>query len=611
MLLTSLFALQRAETGFNLRNTLALNVPLSFQLKPEQAAVFYKEAIRRIAELPGVEHVAVGTAVPWRDAGVFGPGFQFTVQGYAKANGEEDPRARFRTVSPKFFASLGVPIISGRDFSEADRRDAEPVVIVSQSVAQRMFPNQDAVNRQFKWTDPVMKFIGVSTAPRRIVGVAADVDDENVVPGPAMTVYHPFEQEIGGGRLFVHARSEPYALVPPITKIIRDALGQPTGGAGRDARRCSGRSAGARSAERARVRRFCRRRADHRHRRGGWRARVSVSARTREFGIRLAIGSEPRHLLTRVLKEGAVIAVAGIAGGTVAGLALAKLAASYLPEMRLPGALPLVSPLHCLSPPRSSPRCCPPRARPGWMSSGRYGRRSGVEETIRRASLIVIRDELWDESRHLGRRSGHHCRPRNPIRSRSMANPFVHVELNTTESRKPRRSTANSSLGSSRTCRWGPGMVYTLIQPGDGTGGGMMQQPVPGIPSAWLAYALVDDVKPATAKAKSLGAQVVQDVEEVPGMGWFSIIVDPTGAALGLWQAAKGRTRGRARVHGDEVQDARTSYNGRLRARAPALFWVLFLARATLQHLHPSRGLLYCLWSATIGSTREARRAGK
>ena len=100
MLLTSLFALQRAETGFNLRNTLALNVPLSFQLKPEQAAVFYKEAIRRITELPGVEHVAVGTAVPWRDAGVFGPGFQFTVQGYAKANGEEDPRARFRTVSP-------------------------------------------------------------------------------------------------------------------------------------------------------------------------------------------------------------------------------------------------------------------------------------------------------------------------------------------------------------------------------------------------------------------------------------------------------------------------------------------------------------------------------
>src|SRR6202011_1650407 len=71
------------------------------------------------------------------------------------------------------------------------------------------------------WSDPVMKFIDVSTGPRRIVAVAADVDDENVVPGPAPTVYHPLEQEFGGGRLFVHTRSDPYALVPPITRIIR------------------------------------------------------------------------------------------------------------------------------------------------------------------------------------------------------------------------------------------------------------------------------------------------------------------------------------------------------------------------------------------------------
>src|ERR671919_808130 len=84
-----------------------------------------------------------------------------------------------------------------------------------------MFRNQDAVNRHMMWTDPVMKFINVDPSPRRIVGVAADVDDENIVPGPAMSVYHPFEQEIGGGRLFIHARTDPYALVAPITRIIR------------------------------------------------------------------------------------------------------------------------------------------------------------------------------------------------------------------------------------------------------------------------------------------------------------------------------------------------------------------------------------------------------
>ena len=304
--------------------------PLSFQLKPEQAAAFYKEAMRRITELPGVEHVAVGTAVPWRDAGVFGPGFQFTVEGYAKANGEEDPRARFRTVSPRFFAALGVPIIAGRDFSEADRRDTEPVVIVSQSIAQRMFPNQDAVNRHLKWTDPVMKFIDVSTAPRRIIGVAADVDDENVVPGPAMTVYHPFEQEIGGGRLFVHARSEPYALVPPITRIIRDALGQSAGRTGRDARGRPRRSARAGPAERARLRRLCRRRADDRHRRRRRRAgvfRQRADARVRH-PARHRVGA-PSSAATRA-EGGGDHRRGGIAGGIVAGLVLAEVAARYV-----------------------------------------------------------------------------------------------------------------------------------------------------------------------------------------------------------------------------------------------------------------------------------------
>ena len=75
---------------------------------------------------------------------VLRPGFQFSVEGYSRPNGEEDPRARSAPSRPGFFAALGVPIIAGRDFNDADRRDAEKVVIISQSVAQRMFPTQDA-----------------------------------------------------------------------------------------------------------------------------------------------------------------------------------------------------------------------------------------------------------------------------------------------------------------------------------------------------------------------------------------------------------------------------------------------------------------------------------
>ena len=118
-----------------------------------------------------------------------------------------------------------------------------------------------------------------------------------------------------------------------------------------------------------------------------------------------------------------------------------------------------------------------------------------------------------------------------------MANPFVHVELMANDVGK-----AKSFYG--KLFDWKledmstpatPDHAYTMIKVGDGTGGGLMKNPIPGAPSAWLAYVLVDDVKAATSKAKSLGGNVMKDRTEVPGMGWFSIITDPTGAMLGLW----------------------------------------------------------------------------
>jgi uncharacterized protein len=117
-----------------------------------------------------------------------------------------------------------------------------------------------------------------------------------------------------------------------------------------------------------------------------------------------------------------------------------------------------------------------------------------------------------------------------------MANPFVHVELNTTDVGKAKAFYGKLFDWKLEDVPLGP-MNYTMIGVGQGTGGGMVQHPVAGAPSAWLAYVLVDDVKSATEKAKSLGARVMQDVTEVADMGWMSIIIDPTGAALGLWQA--------------------------------------------------------------------------
>jgi uncharacterized protein len=119
-----------------------------------------------------------------------------------------------------------------------------------------------------------------------------------------------------------------------------------------------------------------------------------------------------------------------------------------------------------------------------------------------------------------------------------MGNPFVHVELNTTDPEKAKAFYSKLFSWKMEDTQSLPNLTYTMIQPGEGTGGGLMKQLKPNAPSAWLAYVIVDDVKAATAKARSLGASVMKDVTEVPGMGWFSIITDPTGAELGLWQTA-------------------------------------------------------------------------
>src|SRR5690606_855727 len=161
--------------------------------------------LRRVGDLPGVEGVALGSFVPWRDAGRFGGGVQFAVEGYTPEDGEEPPHARLRMVSPGFFAVLGVPLLAGRDFTAEDRPGHESVVIVGETFAKRLFPGGHALNRKMWWTDP---YFG-RPLPRRIVGIVADVDDENVLARPAMTVYHPVRQMPIAGRLFVHASGDP------------------------------------------------------------------------------------------------------------------------------------------------------------------------------------------------------------------------------------------------------------------------------------------------------------------------------------------------------------------------------------------------------------------
>ncbi|MFZ1033752.1 MAG: FtsX-like permease family protein, partial [Candidatus Acidiferrales bacterium] len=258
-------------------------------------------------------------------------------------NGADYPRAQFRSVSPGYFETLGIPLLAGRDFRDSDRDDSELVVIVSESLAKRLLNGEDAVNRHISWNDPVIKFIGISDKPRRIVGVVPDFDDAHIIPQPEMMIYQPNDQEGWSGRMLVKTAGDPLPMIATITKTIRSvSADQPV----EKPASLGDIRAEALTPDKLNAIVF-----------GGFAAVAllisvvgvagvlvfSVSGRTREFGIRLALGAQPRHLLTNVIAQGATMAVAGIIAGALCGYGLARLATSYFADMRMPGAVTVVA----------------------------------------------------------------------------------------------------------------------------------------------------------------------------------------------------------------------------------------------------------------------------
>ena len=339
-LLRTLYVLEQTQPPFDTGHVLAVNLPpMSYGRTPEQVRNFYRDVTARVATLPGVQQVSTGFGVPWRDSRELGINFAFAITGAKRQDAQEDLRAQFRSISPGFFSTLGVPIKEGRDFKDSDREGSEPVVIISQSVANNLFPGQEALGRKLQWTDGVMKFIGIGYQPRRIIAVVPDVDDQHIIPSPAMTVYQPADQEGWASRLFVRTKGDPYALTPAITRVIHEMYAdQPVERAStlEDIR------TQVLTPDRLNAVVF-----------GGFAGvalaisvvgvagvlAFSVSGRTREFGIRMALGAQPRSILQGVLLEGFVIAGIGVSAGVIVGFASARAIGKYMAEMQQPGAL--------------------------------------------------------------------------------------------------------------------------------------------------------------------------------------------------------------------------------------------------------------------------------
>ena len=334
-LLTALLARQRADTGFDMERVLAIDVPMPLEVLNTESIDFLKDATRSIENLPGVRSVSFSNFVPWRDAGAFSGPTAFAVDGKAATVARH--YGRVRLIGPGYFPTLGLRLVAGRDFSDQDARGQELVVIVSESVAANVFGGGHALGRHLWWTE---EYFG-KPQPRRIVGIVADVDDETLEPGLAHTIYHPVSQMPFANRIFVSATGDPHALTPEVVRIIRQmSADQPV----------------QRAATLAEIRAEVL---------GPERLKTfvftifasvallvavvgiagvlafSVSARTREFGVLLAMGSTPFLLMKGVLGQGLRIVAAGIAAGGVGGIAV--LAMSRFDSLAASTVLPLIT----------------------------------------------------------------------------------------------------------------------------------------------------------------------------------------------------------------------------------------------------------------------------
>jgi putative ABC transport system permease protein len=342
VLMKTLYVLEQTRAPFNSANVLSVSLPvMNYGKTDAQIGEFYREVKERVSALPGVENVAEGFSVPWSGEQGQNITLQFAAQAAHRQDGKDEFRAQFRPISPGFFSTMGVPILSGRDFNDGDKDGNERVVIISQSLANELYPGQNAVDRTLWWTDGVIKFIGISGEPRRIVAVVPDFDDENIIPAPAMTIYQPIDQEGFSGKMFVRAHQDPYALVPAITALIHKmSADQPV----ERTTTLGDIRAEVLTPDKLNAIVF-----------GGFAGvallisvvgvagvlAFSVSGRTREFGIRIALGAKPSNILADVLLDGLMMAGIGVAAGAVLGITLTRVAASYVAAVGQAGALAL------------------------------------------------------------------------------------------------------------------------------------------------------------------------------------------------------------------------------------------------------------------------------
>lgn len=322
LLLRSFIHLQQVNPGFDSRNLLTATVVLSSDRyeKPEHILNFFRELQSRLRTLPGVTAVTLAQSIPLtsRDNGT-----RMEIEGKPFPKGQQ-PDARLRFISPDYFRTIGIQQLAGRDFSQRDTQDAPPVVIINEAFVQQYFPGESPLGKKL-----ILGWGG--DEPKEIVGVFSNVRHRGLDDQPRPEMYVPHAQfPVPDMTLMLRTSVKPESLTPALTAKVRELDAQlPV----TDVRTLD----------------------EYRHDSVALPRfstfvlltfaslalllsviglygviSYSVTRRVSEFGVRMALGAQPRDILTMVLRQGMKRVIIGVALGVAASMGLSRLLTKLL-----------------------------------------------------------------------------------------------------------------------------------------------------------------------------------------------------------------------------------------------------------------------------------------
>ena len=324
LLIRSFLALQKAELGFQPENLLTFELPLSGEKsKGERAARYYAEVAQRISRLPRVQNVGMISYLPLR-GNLFSWGL--FIQGRDLPKGASLPSAEYRVVSGDLFSSLGIRMKGGRGFEERDNRTAPPVAVINETMARRYWPGEEPIGKQFRLAGPLSMFPWMT-----VVGIAGDVRYGAVEAPPEPTIYQPLSQARSGSlSVVVRTNGNPMALAGAIRGEVRAI--------DRNVPLLNIREFGYYVSESFAQRRLVLTVLSSFAGIALFLAAFgiysvvaySVTQRTQEIGVRVALGAQQKNILELILKQALSVSIAGIVAGIAGTFAVAKVMTTLL-----------------------------------------------------------------------------------------------------------------------------------------------------------------------------------------------------------------------------------------------------------------------------------------